>query len=167
MPQRFPVFRDRVSFGDQADGGGIGLVVFTGIGAEVFGKLVRHVHEGIGIRGRRLFLRDVGPNRRVFAIEFEPKVETGFGVRLDSVNWAFRFADPAIDTFVGMNDQHVLALVETVHGADLDAIGVFARDAGFVDDVSHRENCKSKTMRTEELNSKARFRRASKSRSRI
>jgi hypothetical protein len=36
-----------------------------------------------------------------------------------------------------MNDQHVLALVKTVHGADLDAIHVLAPDAGLGDDVGH------------------------------
>jgi glycine cleavage system protein P-like pyridoxal-binding family len=36
-----------------------------------------------------------------------------------------------------MDHQHVLALVEAVDGADLNAIGVFAFDAGFGDDVSH------------------------------
>jgi hypothetical protein len=36
-----------------------------------------------------------------------------------------------------MDDQHVLALVEAVHGADLDAVGIFALDAGFSDDVGH------------------------------
>jgi hypothetical protein len=36
-----------------------------------------------------------------------------------------------------MDDQHVVALVETVHRANLNAIGIFAFDAGFSDDVSH------------------------------
>jgi hypothetical protein len=36
-----------------------------------------------------------------------------------------------------MDHQHVLALVEAIDGADLNAIGVFAFDAGFSDDVSH------------------------------
>ena len=47
-------------------GADLRLVAFTGIGTEVFSKFVRHVHEGIGIWGRRLFPRDVGPNGRVF-----------------------------------------------------------------------------------------------------
>ena len=39
-----------------------------------------------------------------------------FGVRLDRVDRAFRLADAAIDTFVRVDDQHVLAFVEAVHG---------------------------------------------------
>jgi uncharacterized protein related to proFAR isomerase len=41
-----------------------------------------------------------------------------------------------------MNDEHVLAFVETVYGADLDAIHVFASNAFIVDDVGHdRARC--------------------------
>jgi hypothetical protein len=36
-----------------------------------------------------------------------------------------------------MDDQHVVTLVKAVHRTDLDAIGIFAFDAGFSDDVSH------------------------------
>jgi hypothetical protein len=36
-----------------------------------------------------------------------------------------------------MDDQHVVTLVEAVYRADFNAIGVFAFDAGFSDDVSH------------------------------
>jgi hypothetical protein len=38
-----------------------------------------------------------------------------------------------------VNDQHVLALVETVHGANFYAIQVFALDAIFNDDIGHPE----------------------------
>jgi hypothetical protein len=36
-----------------------------------------------------------------------------------------------------MDDEHVLAFIEAVDWTHLDAIHVFAFDAGFVDDVSH------------------------------
>jgi len=60
------------------------------------------------------------------------------GVGLDGVHGAFRLADAAIDALVGVNNQHILALVEAVYRADLDAIHVLALDANFGDDVSHR-----------------------------
>ena len=50
---------------------------------------------------------------------------------------AFRFADAAVDAFVGMDDEHVLALVEAVHRTHLHAIHVFALDAILDDDVGH------------------------------
>jgi hypothetical protein len=111
------------------------LVAFTGIGTEVFGKFVGHVHEGIGVWGRRLFPRDVGPNGRVLAVEVEPLFEPWLCVGLDSVNRAFRLANAAIDAFVGVDDEHVLALVEAVHRTNLDAVHVLAANAALVDDV--------------------------------
>jgi hypothetical protein len=36
-----------------------------------------------------------------------------------------------------MDDEHVLAFVEAVHGTDFHAIHVFALDAVFGDDVGH------------------------------
>jgi hypothetical protein len=36
-----------------------------------------------------------------------------------------------------MDDEHVVALVEAIDGAHLDAIHVFAADAVIVDDVGH------------------------------
>jgi hypothetical protein len=36
-----------------------------------------------------------------------------------------------------MNDEHVLAFIETVDRTDFDAVGVLAADAVVVDDVGH------------------------------
>jgi hypothetical protein len=36
-----------------------------------------------------------------------------------------------------MDHKHILALVEAIHGADFDAIHVFALDAVFDDDIGH------------------------------
>src|SRR5207248_4612244 len=57
--------------------------------------------------------------------------------RDDRLDRAFGLADAAIDALVGMDDEHVLALVEAVDRTDLDAIHVLAANAGFGDDVSH------------------------------
>ena len=42
---------------------------------------------------------------------------------------------PAIDAFVGVNDKHVLALVEAVHRACFNAVHGFAANAALGDDV--------------------------------
>src|SRR4029077_18772870 len=42
---------------------------------------------------------------------------------------------PAIDAFVRMDDEHVLALVEAVHGTHFDAVHELAAYAALVDDV--------------------------------
>jgi len=45
---------------------------------------------------------------------------------LIGVDRALRLAHPAIDAFVRVDDEHVLALVEAVHGAHFDAVHGFA-----------------------------------------
>ena len=86
---------------------------------------------------RWFFDCNVRPDFRVFCIQRQPFLKPRLGVGLDRVDWAFRLADPAIAAFVRMDDEHVLALVEAIDRADLDAIHQFAADAGFGDDVGH------------------------------
>jgi hypothetical protein len=64
-------------------------------------------------------------------------LETRLGVGPNGVDRAFRLADATIYAFVGMNDEHVLAFVEAIDRAYLDAVHVFAFDAVFIDDVGH------------------------------
>src|SRR5271156_1981193 len=91
----------------------------------------------IGIIRSGLLSGDVGPTRGVFAIELEPFLGHRFAVRDNRLGRTFRFAHPTIDAFVGVDDQHVVAFVEAVDGANLDAIHIFAANAGFGDDVGH------------------------------
>ena len=65
----------------------------------------------------------------------------GFAISLYGIDGAFRFANATVDAFVRMNDEHVLALVEAVHGAHLDAVHGFAANAAIVDDV-RRPSCR-------------------------
>src|SRR5262245_41332447 len=62
----------------------------------------------------------------VLPVEFEPLLEAGLAVGLDGVDRALGFADPAVDALVGVDDEHVLALVEAVDRAHRDAIGRLA-----------------------------------------
>jgi hypothetical protein len=64
-------------------------------------------------------------------------LKPGLGIRLDRVDRTFRLANAAVDALVGMNDEHVGALVEAVHRAHFHAIHVLAFNATFDDDVSH------------------------------
>ena len=77
---------------------------------------------------------------RIFAysaFKRQPFLKARLGVRLDRVNRAFRLADPTIDAFVRVDHEHVLALVEAVHGAHVDTVHGFAANAAIVDDVRH------------------------------
>src|SRR5262249_9786924 len=107
---------------------------------EVFRKFVGLRHKSVGIWRRRLLGGDIRPAFRILPVELEPFFQIWFGIGLDGVDRAFRLAHPAVDALVRVNDQHGLALVETVYGADFDAVGVLTLDANFGDDVSHRSH---------------------------
>ena len=116
------------------------FLALAGIRAEEFGELIGNTLERIGIGRRFAFTRDIRPRRRILAISFDPLLGLRIAVRNDRLGRTFRLANAATDAFVGMDDQHVLALVETIHRANLDAVHVFALDAGFGHDIGHREN---------------------------
>ena len=82
----------------------------------------------------RFFDHNIWPDSRVFRIQRQPFLKPRLGVRLDRVDRAFRHADPAIDAFVRVDDEHVLALVKAVHGAHVDAVHDFAANTALVDD---------------------------------
>jgi hypothetical protein len=84
---------------------------------------------------RRFFDRNIWPDSRVFRIQRQPFLKPRVGVGLDRIDRTFGLAHPAIDTFVRVDDEHVLALVEAVHGTHLDAVQEFAANAALVDDV--------------------------------
>ena len=73
----------------------------------------------------------------LFLVQHNPAFHTCFGVRADRVRRAFRLANTAVNALIGMNHQHVFPLVEAIHGADFDTVGVFAGDATVVDDIGH------------------------------
>jgi hypothetical protein len=81
------------------------------------------------------FYGDVRPDLSIFRIDLEPLFEAGLRVRFDCVDRAFWLANAAIDAFVGVNDEHVLALIEAVHRTHLDTIHVLAANAALIDDV--------------------------------
>src|SRR5688500_4556452 len=91
----------------------------------------------VGVGRRFALAGDVGPFRRVSGVDLEHLLETGLGVGKDRLGRAFGLADAAIDAFARIDDEHVLAFVEAVDRTHLDAIHIFAPDAGFGDDIGH------------------------------
>src|ERR1700683_4105815 len=91
----------------------------------------------IGVVGRRLLARDIRPGCRILPVELEPLLGNRIAVGDDRLDRAFRLAYPAVDALVGVDDQHVLTLVEAIDGADLHAIHIFAADTGLGDDIGH------------------------------
>ena len=94
----------------------------------------------VGVGGNLALLGDVRPFLRIGAVELEPLLEAALGIGQDRLGGAFGLAHAAVDALVGVDDEHVLALVETVDRAHLDAVHVFALDAIFSDDVCHERS---------------------------
>ncbi len=112
-------------------------VAGAGLCREVLLELVRDGAEVVRV-GRRLLLGgDVRPLLGVLAVDLEPLLEVRLGVGLDGLDRAFRLAHAAVDALVRVDHEHVLPLVETIDGADFNAIRELALDAAVVDDVGH------------------------------
>lgn len=112
------------------------LSSLAGIGAKVAFKLAGLAFEAVRIAGGFFLGSDIGPFGGVFAVELHPFKQV-LGFRQNGFRRAFRLADATVDAFIRIDDEHILALVETVHRADFDAVGVFAFDTGFGNDKSH------------------------------
>jgi hypothetical protein len=124
-------------YGNRPGQAGCPSVTFPGFSGKVFFKLAIHSVIIVGVGGRILLDRNIGPFFGIFGVDLKPLLQSGFGIRFDGVDRALRFTDTAIDAFIRMDDQHVLAFVETVDRAYFDAIGIFASDAVVVDNVCH------------------------------
>ena len=111
------------------------LVALARIWREIL-KLIRLTFPFFGIYRRVAFDSYIGPGFCVISVELEPLLGSVLGVGLDRFDRTFRLTYPTIDAFVGMDDEHVFALVETIDGANLHAIHQLALDAGFIDDIS-------------------------------
>src|SRR5258708_22572453 len=110
----------------------------AGLTAEILLELVFFVLEIISVSRRLTLAGDVRPFGRQVATDLEPLLHALLGIRDDRLGWAFGFADAAVDAFVGIDDQHVLALVEAIHGADFNAVHVLALDASLGNDIGHQ-----------------------------
>src|SRR5260370_1094890 len=106
------------------------------LGPEIEGEIAQAGFPSRSLEsGGRFFDRNIWPDFRVFRIQQQPFLKPRLGVGLDRVDRALRLAHPAIDALVRVDDEHVLALVEAVHGAHFDAVHGFAANTTLVDDV--------------------------------
>ena len=116
---------------------GAHLVAGTRVRREIFFEFVGFVLELIRIGRRRFLRRNVGPNLGKLPVQFQPLFKIWLSIGLDRLDRALRLANAAVDAFVRVNDEHVLAFIEAIDGTDLYAVGVFSLNALIVDDVSH------------------------------
>src|SRR5205823_3947148 len=59
------------------------------------------------------------------------------GLDEDGLDRTLGYAGFAVDAVRGIDVEHLLVLVEALHGADRNAVGVLAIVAGLADDVRH------------------------------
>ena len=105
----------------------------------MLGELVGDAVPRLRIRRRFALGDDVWPETSIFAIQAEPmRVRRDIAVGEDRFGRALGHANATVNAFVRMNDQHILADIEAIDRADLDAIHVFAFDTVIGDDVSHQ-----------------------------
>ena len=69
---------------------------------------------------------------------FQPFFGFGLGVGQNRPWRALGLANPTINALVGVDDQHIFALVEAIYGANFHAIHILTAYTGFGDDVGHR-----------------------------
>jgi hypothetical protein len=102
---------------------------------KIFFKFVRDVFPFLGVWRGIVLDRNIRPSLGVLGIDTQPLLDPRLGIRLDRIYRAFRLANPAVNALIGVNDEHVLTLVEAVYWTHFDAVHVFALDAALVDDV--------------------------------
>jgi len=83
----------------------------------------------------RFLDRNLWPDFRVFRIQRQPFLKPWVGIGFYGIHGTFRYANTAVDAFVRVDHEHVLALVEAIHGAHLNAVHGFAANAALIDDV--------------------------------
>jgi len=123
-------YRSKVNAANQS-------VAFSGLRREIFLEFAALVLVFLAVRRWFTLFDDVGPFFGIFGVDLQPVVEARFGVRFDRIDRAFRFANTTVDTFVGMNDEHVLALIETIDRANFHTVHEFAFDAVVGDEIGH------------------------------
>ena len=82
-------------------------------------------------------MTDVRPYFRVFRVNLQPFLQVGNRIRLDGLGRALRLAYTAVNAFVRVYDEHIIALIKAIDRTNLDAIQVLATDASFGNDVGH------------------------------
>jgi hypothetical protein len=115
-------------------------ISFTRIWREMLGKFVRNTFPLLGISRGLLLNGYIRPFCRIFGVDGQPLLQSRLGIGFYCIDGAFWLANAAVDAFVGVNDEHVLAFIEAVDRANLDAVHEFALDAVFIDNIGHFQN---------------------------
>ena len=91
----------------------------------------------IGIGGGFAAGGDIRPFCAVSGVQFQPLLQTVFSIRQNRFRWTLWLANAAINAFAGVDDEHVIAFVKTIHRTYLNTVHIFAFDAGIGNNISH------------------------------
>jgi hypothetical protein len=102
-------------------------------------ELVLHLCPLVGVGSSGLKARDAGPGTCQFSIQCDKALLIRRNVFLcvNGIHRALWNTDRAVNALIGIDDEKIGALSETVDGTDVYAVGVSALDAGFSNDVGH------------------------------
>src|ERR1700688_2651330 len=102
-------------------------------------ELFGHAFPLLRIRRRSFFLADHGPFLGQFRVQLEKALLAVRYLlfRIDGFHRTLRLAQRAVDALIGIDYQKVRTFVETIDGADLHPINIFAFDAAFGDHECH------------------------------
>jgi hypothetical protein len=99
------------------------------------------IFPSLRIRKWTLSLRDGFPSRVQVKLRIDsrhvPLVIGKIFLRIDRVDWAFRYANCAIDTSVRIDGQEIGAFYKAINWANIHTVGVFALDAVLCHNVGH------------------------------
>jgi hypothetical protein len=102
-------------------------------------QFVFDVFPFFSLRKRSLRFGDGFPRWREFSIELNKRllISRNIILSINSIYRALWYAYRAINALVRIDDQKIRALTKAVNWANVNAIGIFAADAGFCNNVSH------------------------------
>lgn len=113
------------------------LVAFARCFGEILVELTLFTVMLFGTFRGLALLGNVRPDVGELGIQFKPFLETGLGIRLDGFCRALRLTHAAVNAFIGMDDEHVVAFIKAVHRTHFNAVHVLALDAVLNDDIGH------------------------------
>ena len=114
-----------------------GLIAFARLRAEMLFEFVRLAVPLFRVSRLLTFHGDVWPFQCVFRVDLKPLFETWLRICLNCLSRAFRLTYATVDAFIWVDDEHVLAFIETVDRADLDAVHIFAPNAIVGHQIGH------------------------------
>jgi len=103
----------------------------------MFFELVGFAIPVFGIGRLLTFHGDIGPFRRVLCVDLKPFFQARLSIRFNCLCGTLGFANTAVNAFIWVDDEHILAFVKAIDRADLNTVHIFALDAVIGHQIGH------------------------------